>query len=141
MKYHSKIDWWMYLAPVSMLLLTIFWIFWLCFTEDSSAMMSWGDVVPMILTCALMIWLYAGTYYRLDEDMLRIRCGPFRRNVAYESITDVCETRSLISSMVFSSMALSLDRIVITYNKGHRVRISPKDKQDFLEQLSLRRPR
>ena len=132
MKYTSKIDWWMHLAVAPLPAATV-WIIWLYFTEDSSAIMLWAGVVPMVLTCALMVWIYISTYYWLDDDMLRIRCGPFRCNVAYSSITSVQETRSL-----WSSMALSLDRIEIKYGKGSAVMISPKEKQDFLEQLSLR---
>ena len=133
MKYRSKVDWWVHLALLPLFPATV-WVIWLYFTEDSSATMLWAGVAPMILTLVLIVWIYASTYYRFDDDMLYIRCGPFRVKVAYGEITGVRQTRS-----PWSSMALSLDRIEIKYGSGKVVMISPKQKQDFLEQLEFRR--
>lgn len=74
------------------------------------------------------------TSYTLKETSLRIRCGPFRWQVPYESIQSVTRSRTLLSGP-----ALSLDRLAISCTgRWLPVVISPDDHQRFFADLAER---
>lgn len=79
----------------------------------------------------IMLWILYGTYYVLTDEVLLIRCGPFRQRVVVSAIQEVNPTRTAMSGA-----ACSLDRLHIKY-RGSRsgVLISPADKQSFLQEL------
>ena len=80
-----------------------------------------------LLAVALPLWLLLGTFYRIDDEHLRIRSGPFRWTIRLRDITSVRPSRSPISSP-----ALSLDRLEITYGAGQRILVSPRDHGAFI---------
>lgn len=85
--------------------------------------------VAAILAFALSIFL--NTYYELSGDTLLIRAGLFRWRVPLLSITALS-----LSGSIMSSPALSLDRILIEYDGGKKILISPLDRKSFLAQLA-----
>ena len=78
----------------------------------------------------LLLWIYFSTYYELTNDGLKVVCGPYRKTVAYENITGVRPTRS-----VLSAPALSLDRVEVMTNQYVPVIISPREKEKFMKKL------
>lgn len=38
----------------------------------------WTGTAIALIGIGLPLWLLVGTYYRLDDDALIVRCGPFR---------------------------------------------------------------
>mgnify|MGYP001812933469 FL=1 len=85
-----------------------------------------------IPSAVLMPWILYGTSYTLTDEVLLIRCGPFRNRVLVSAIQEVTPSRSPMSGP-----ACSLDRLHIQY-RGSRlgVLVSPSDKQSFLQDLA-----
>lgn len=85
-----------------------------------------GLVIPFVLPPLL------GTYYKIDNNVLLIKCGFFFRwDIDISSIVSIKKTRNPISSP-----ALSLDRLEISFDNGSEtVIISPKNKQDFIQTI------
>ncbi len=86
-------------------------------------------------TALLCLWVLYGTYYDLGNELLWIYSGPFRFRVPVAQIESVVPTRNPLSSP-----ACSLDRLRISWRGGHRIMISPEDKEGFLRALRERRP-
>lgn len=88
-------------------------------------------VIPvMLLAAVLPVWLLMTTRYVVDNEMLRIFCGPFRWKIRLDEIESIKATRNPLSSP-----ALSLDRVMIRYRKRRRVMVSPMDKEKFAAAL------
>ena len=92
-----------------------------------------GEAAAMIVAAlaivALLGSMLVGTHYTVDENALRIACGPFRWTVPIDAIKSVEATRNPLSSP-----ALSLDRLQIDYGK-RRIMVSPADKNGFLQAI------
>ena len=87
-----------------------------------------------VVGVGLPLWLLLATYYGFDGPDLVVRSGPFRWRIPLVAITGITPT-----SEPLSSPALSLDRLKITYGQGRSIIISPRDKEDFLRELEVRR--
>lgn len=97
----------------------------------------WMGLIPLLLVSAYMVHLFQNTYYVIEGGNLRIRCGLFiDRRIDISSITRVVPSR-----LMMSAPAVSLDRLEISYNRFDSVLVSPKDKEDFLQQLSQINPK
>lgn len=83
----------------------------------------------------LMIWMWMGTYYVIEDDHLLIRFGPVSKRLPYQIIRKVNQTRS-----VLSSFALSTRRLEIHYNRYDLLYISPEEEERMLELLRERCP-
>ena len=85
-------------------------------------------VLPLVIFIVHMFWT---TYCIIDNGILKIKCGMlYNHKIEIESILKMIETNTIISSP-----ALSLDRLEIVYNKYDRIIISPKNKQEFINNL------
>jgi len=84
------------------------------------------SVTVMLATAALILWIMYGTRYIVDQGVLLIYCGPFRKRLRVSEIESVEPTRSPLSSP-----ALSLDRLRITYAGGKKIMVSPEDPDRF----------
>ena len=91
-------------------------------------------IALLALGVALPLWILISLRYFLSDDMLRIRCGPFRWQVQIGEITAIDSIRS-----PYSSPAMSLDRLRIEYGDGRSVMISPEPRAEFLRQIEHRR--
>lgn len=95
---------------------------------------------PIVFTFLLFIFMgtfiwqmYTQSYYALDQDVLRIKFGPFKLKIAYVDITDIKPSKNMLSGM-----ALSLDRVAI-YKKGRLWQlVSPVDKERFIREVKKR---
>jgi hypothetical protein len=95
-------------------------------------------LVPLacLVGAVFMVWVLYGTYYRITQDTLIIRCGPFRFKAPLAEIEAITPTRNPLSSP-----ACSLDRFLIQYRQTHRrIMVSPLDKAGFLQVLVARSP-
>ncbi len=84
---------------------------------------------------SFLIWVLAGTRYRLTETELHTQSGPFRKKINFDSITmvePVCNYQT--------GLALSRDRFRVRYNRFDTVEISPEDRGRFLQELAARAP-
>lgn len=83
-----------------------------------------------VLTISLLLWLWFGTNYKIEEEHLKIKSGPFRSTVNIEDIKRLNATNTLMSGP-----ALSIDRIEIHHRKYDKAIISPKDRIEFVQAL------
>lgn len=127
-RYRSKVDTWlagvMVAAAVVVLIAGLFMVL-------GSVPAKWFIVPPMVLLgVVLPLWLLVGTDYRIADQHLLIRSGPFRWRIPLREIRSVRPTRD-----ARSSPALSLDRLLIMYGRDKSCLISPTDKERFLNEL------
>ncbi|MGR3764415.1 PH domain-containing protein [Rossellomorea sp. NS-SX7] len=94
---------------------------------DESDPISLFVTVPVM---AMIIWLIAATYYEINGEVLKVAAGPIRYKIHIHTIRAVEASNNPISSP-----ALSLDRLKITYNQRNTVFISPKEKQEFINEI------
>lgn len=90
-------------------------------------------ITLLALGAGLPLWLLAATGYRVEQDALAIRSGPFRWRIPLQDIRAVEPARSWLSSP-----ALSLDRLRIRHGRAGQVLVSPKDRQAFVQALRRR---
>jgi len=128
-RFKSKVDTWIALLLVAVVTMDVaFIIFIMMGTENPADKMRVVGIMLGVLL--LLVWLSSRTYYAVDDKMLRVVSGPFRWKIAIDEIKSVTPTRSL-----WSSPAMSLDRLRIVYGKGRRVMVSPADRQGFLRAI------
>ncbi|WP_313055482.1 PH domain-containing protein [Pseudomonas lopnurensis] len=131
--YPSKIDWWLAVALVCSMAVCA----WASVNiVAAGAPAAWWLALPtMGLGTGLPPWLLFGTRYILEATHLRIKSGPFAWRVPLADITSITPTANPLSSP-----ALSLDRLRIDYGRGSTVMISPRDKEQFIQEIeALRR--
>jgi hypothetical protein len=123
MRFNSKIDIWLgvlIVAVAVMVLKAAYLIFLQPYGVFEAA-------VLVVLGAILPVWiLFSTNYYVIDEN-LWINSGPFRWKIPTLSISRIGFSKSWKSSP-----ALSLDRVVIEYDGGKLILISPKEKIKFL---------
>lgn len=91
--------------------------------------------VPIVVTgVGMPLWILCWTRYTLGAGELLVRSGPFRWRIAVVDIERVLPVSSAISSP-----ALSLDRLRIDYDGGKSLMISPRNKQQFLDEIEAAR--
>lgn len=91
----------------------------------------WLVIIIMVVSTILVGVLWFTIAYYIEEDILKIKVGPFTSKIPIKDIKSIKNTRNPLSSA-----ALSLDRIHISYGHHRMALISPKDKEKFIEELS-----
>jgi hypothetical protein len=91
----------------------------------------WIGLALIFLIVAFITHMLLTTYYKIENNTLRIKCGFFfNSELNIDIINEIKETNNPISSP-----ATSIDRLLIIYNKYDTVIISPKEKSAFINQL------
>lgn len=92
------------------------------------------EMVIYIFAAALAASLWFGTGYTITDNSLKVRNGLLHNKIPYNKIRRVKRTRAL-----WSSAALSLDRVEIKYSYGVTL-VSPLDSKTFINELKQRCP-
>ena len=124
LNFKSKKDVWLSVLIWGVIIL----IFFIMITEQNIVVYIVG-----ILNNALLLWLWFGTSYRIDDEKLIVRSGPFKSTIDIKTIKKLKATKTLLAGP-----ALSLDRIEIQYKTYDTVIVSPKDKIEFIETLLIK---
>lgn len=92
-----------------------------------------------IIGTSYFLWTYLSVKYVLNQDHLFIKGGINRRRIPYEQIVKVVPTRTILTG---HSILSSRDAIELFYEeKGLKsVKISPKEKSEFISELKQRNP-
>ncbi|MCG7344910.1 PH domain-containing protein [Sporosarcina sp. ACRSL] len=137
MYFPSKKDIWFFLAIWGFIFFIIFiYIFggepigWQIVTYKSVL-----GYIGSAMMIALLLWVWFGTGYRIEGDIMKIRYGPFRSKIAISDITKIRKTTS-----PFTAPSLSVDRLEILYGKYDVVNVSPKKVDEFIRELVSRNP-
>jgi hypothetical protein len=125
-RFKSKVDVWIALLIVGVVLMDIAFIYIFALSAGGLAERS-AVFLTLVGVLVLVSWLTLRTYYAVVDETLKVVCGPFRWKIPVADIHSVTPTRSL-----WSSPALSLDRLRIEYGDGHWIMVSPADKHGFL---------
>lgn len=83
-----------------------------------------------------LLWFWFQTGYTIADNLLIIRYGPFKKNIQIDEIHSLRETKN-----PFSAPALSMDKLELSFTKFDMVAISPKNKNEFVQQLLKQNPR
>ncbi|MCF6129031.1 PH domain-containing protein [Flavobacterium sp. AS60] len=119
--YKSKIDWWLGLV----LLYPIFR------SVVSIIEGEWIGYLGIILCTLFIVFISKSTRYIIAENQLIVKCMFIVNDkIEISKIRKIEKTNSILSSP-----ALSLDRIAIKFNKFDEIYISPKERQNFLNDL------
>jgi hypothetical protein len=131
MTFASKRGVWVYLLDGIIIFGTI--ISWS--NARSAGNNGYVGLLVALLVLGFLNWIIFGTYYTVTDTKLLIRCGPFFWDIKLENIRSVSKSISL-----WSSAALSLDRLKVKYNKNSTVYISPADRDQFCRVLKEKCP-
>ena len=121
LNFQSKKDIWFAVLIWGVIIL----MFFMMITEQNIVVYIVG-----ILNNALLLWLWFGTSYKIDDENLIVKSGPFKSTIDIKSIKKLRATKTLLAGP-----ALSIDRIEIQYKRYDFVIVSPKEKNKFIESL------
>lgn len=134
MKHYSKVDSWLVIVIVATTLISIYSIWSIPSNEQ------WIGYIVFLPTVVILLSFLLNTYYVFEEEHLLCMVGFFPLKIRYENIKSIKKVKNLLSSV-----ALSSDRIEIKEkNKNYFIGttyISPKDKDEFYEELKMRCPK
>jgi hypothetical protein len=92
---------------------------------------SWIGVFIISLTILFILYTFLSINYKIEKENLNVKCTfLLNENIEINTIRKITETYNPLSSP-----AASIDRIEIFYNKFDSVLISPKKKQEFIEDI------
>lgn len=89
----------------------------------------------LIAVCWFLIWSWAETYYEIDGRELRYRSGVFRGSIDLRRINSV---KKAAYPSAGRRPALSLTGLMIDYEVGYQLFVSPADEAGFLQALQDR---
>ncbi len=129
MKFQSAVDIWFYLLALVLPGAIFIFIAMTIGAVDTVEIFVIGLVA--VLTLGFPVWLLFSTYYLVEANTLKVRCGPFKWLIPLYAIKSVKPSRSILSSP-----ALPLSRLEIKYGQGQTILVSPKDVDGFQSAIS-----
>lgn len=91
------------------------------------------------LIIALFAWICFGTYYKIENNYLYHRSGPFFGKMKISSIRKIKYHSGWIVPVTYRP-ATDTKGIIITYNKFDEVYFSPKELETFINELKSINP-
>ena len=82
------------------------------------------------LTLTLLLWIWFGTGYKVEGELLKLQFGPFKSKVNIKKIKKISRTKN-----PFTAPALSVDRLEILFGKYDVIDISPKNENELINSL------
>lgn len=79
-----------------------------------------------------VIWIFLGTRYKITSNKLIYNSGPFYGRISLSKINKISVNKTLWSG---TKVALAKKGIVITYEGGKEIYISPKTNKTFVKHL------
>lgn len=130
--YRSKVDIWLFVVLAFAALAALY------SAAQTMAAGTTGSILVAVLVAlvgvGLPLWLLFSTRYTLEAAYLLAQSGPFKWVVPLADIKSITPSNNPLSSP-----ALSLDRLRIDYGKGRMLLISPRDKEQFLQDVEAAR--
>lgn len=134
MKLKGKFAKWFYLVVAIPTLLFVFVLYLSIFVDYNLA-----NIILVVITSILFemlcIPILFHNYIVFEDDCLHIVFGLIQKRIPYSKIQSIAFTNNSISSL-----ATSLDRIQIEYDKSKEVLISIEEKEKFVEILLAKNP-
>ena len=114
---------------------TIAFVFFVIVLTFSISVLAIFSAILGLMGIGLLIWVWFGTNYRIENEFIQIKYGPFNERIAIQDITNISKKKSLLITP-----ALALDRIVLRYGKYGELLISPKNEDEFIDLLLTKNP-
>ena len=124
--YHSAISWWLWIPIYTLIIGQGIFI---AIEGDL-----WVFVFHLLLGL-IIYFLVMRMHYDLTNTQLKIYVGPF----LYSTIEVINIRKMELSNNPLSSPAASLKRLAIYYNKWGYVLISPKNREEFMDEVWKRK--
>lgn len=139
LSFRSRIDLWVLIVLLTVVAASLLgYAHILTLVHRGMAGTHWPSIAVLGVLCTVgtvvPLWLLLTTRYRMSDETLDVRSGPFHRSIRIRDIVDVSRSRS-----AGLSPALSSDRLKVDYGGGRYVLISPENKTAFLRSLEARR--
>lgn len=90
-------------------------------------------ISALILT--LLLWIWFGTGYKVEGELLKLKFGPFKSKINIKEIKKISRTKN-----PFTAPALSVDRLEIRFGKYDVINISPKNENELIHSLLVVNP-
>jgi hypothetical protein len=119
MRYGAKIDWWIAVGLLGGI---------------GAPLLGRAYWVSGLILLACLAFLLPQSYETTGEGLL-IRAGLYRKLIPYASIAAIGPC-----SDTGSSLALSMDRLKISYGSGKEFYIAPADQEAFMRDIAMRTP-
>lgn len=93
-----------------------------------------------MIATSYFLWTYLSVKYVLNQSYLFVKCGIKKRKIPYNEMIKVLPTTAILTG--FTAL-MSRDAIELFYEGKSlkSVKISPKDKSEFISELKKRSPR
>jgi len=134
MKHYSKVDSWLVIVIIATTIISIYSIWSIPSKEQ------WIGYIVFLPTVVFLLSFLLNTYYVFEEEHLLCMVGFFPLKIRYENIKSIKKVKNLLSSAALSSDRIEIKEINKNYFLGTTY-ISPKDKDDFYEELKMRCPK
>ena len=131
--FKSKVDGWMGVVIVALPVTQVGSAIYAISIGDSEGLIA--SLVGLAVIAAIYGLVVAPVRYGITDDALLVHFGVIRQRIRFDAIREVYPTRAL-----WSSPALSLDRLAVTTGRGpfNLTLISPERRDEFLALLSAR---
>ncbi|HBH25488.1 MAG TPA: hypothetical protein DDY13_18985 [Cytophagales bacterium] len=80
----------------------------------------------------VLLWIYHGTYYKIENGQLKYRSGPIRGKIRLDRIRKIEKGKTMWAGI---KPATALHGLIVHYNKYDEIYISPKTNDKFIDQL------
>lgn len=87
----------------------------------------WLGIVISLMFIFFLGWIWFGTTYVIQDDLLQIRTGPIKKYIEINNISNIRRTKN-----PFASAALAMERIEINYEPYETIQISPLNVEKFI---------
>ena len=85
-----------------------------------------------LMMTLFFLWIWAGTYYQIDEEHFMYKSGPLKKRIPINKIVNI---KKNVRSFYGMRPALTFKYIQIRYNVYDDVFIAPKDEETFIADL------
>jgi hypothetical protein len=95
-------------------------------------------LLPFLAPLALVLWLYLGTSYQIEEEHLLYRSGFIKGKIPISSIREIQNGKTLWAGL---KPALSTGGIVIKFGKFDEIYLAPESNSELIHDLLEINPR
>ncbi len=89
-------------------------------------------LLPLLSPFILIIWIYFGTWYKIEKDKLIYRSGFLRGEIEIPRIKEIIKGKTMWSGI---KPALAQKGLIIKYNRYDEIYIAPQSNDEIITDL------
>jgi len=101
------------------------------FSKDSMPY-KWLVVSITLLSLFILIWIWYGTSYKVENNILNVVLGPFKQNIPVRTIKKIKIGKTM---WLGNKSGLSKGGLILTYNQYDDIYITPNNVDKFCKAL------